>query len=124
VLKLKARRHQIENNLYRRDEAEEADCRGCPLREQCLHTPGHVSIRISSRGEDAVITGDLMHHPCQFKRLEWASSFDADQAAAIATRKAFLERYADQPVPVIGTHFALPTAGKIRRDGEVYRFEV
>jgi transposase len=39
MLKLRARRHQIENNLYRRDEAEEADCRKCPLREQCLHTP-------------------------------------------------------------------------------------
>jgi hypothetical protein len=39
VLKLVARRHQIENNLYRRYEAEEADCRSCPLREQCLQTP-------------------------------------------------------------------------------------
>jgi hypothetical protein len=39
VLKLRARRHQVENNLYRRYEAEEADCQGCPLREQCLHTP-------------------------------------------------------------------------------------
>lgn len=39
VLKLKTRRHQIENNIYRRYEAEEADCSGCPLREQCLHTP-------------------------------------------------------------------------------------
>jgi len=87
-------------------------------------TPGHVSVRISSCGEDAVITGDVMHHPCQVTRLEWASSFDADQAGAIATRKAFLERYAEQPVLVIGTHFSLPTAGKIRRDGEGYRFEV
>lgn len=39
VLKLAARRHQIENNIYRRYEAEEGDCRGCPLREQCLQTP-------------------------------------------------------------------------------------
>ena len=37
--KLKARRHQIENNLYRRYEAEEADGQGCPLRAQGLHTP-------------------------------------------------------------------------------------
>ena len=88
------------------------------------HTPGHVSIHISSRGEEAIITGDLMHHPCQMREIEWASSFDADQAEAVATRKAFLERYADQPVLIIGTHFALPTAGKIIRDGEVYRFEV
>jgi transposase len=38
-LKLRARRHQVENNLYRRYEADEVDCRRCPLREQCLHTP-------------------------------------------------------------------------------------
>jgi transposase len=39
VLKLKARRHQIGNNLFRRYEADEADCQGCPLREHCLQTP-------------------------------------------------------------------------------------
>ena len=39
VLKLKARRHQIKHNLYRRYEAQERDCRGCPLREPCLQTP-------------------------------------------------------------------------------------
>jgi transposase len=39
VLKLKARRHQIENTLFRRYEANEADCRSCPLRERCLQTP-------------------------------------------------------------------------------------
>jgi glyoxylase-like metal-dependent hydrolase (beta-lactamase superfamily II) len=83
-----------------------------------------VSVRISSAGEDAVITGDLMHHPCQMARPEWASSFDYDADQARATRRAFLERYADQPVLIIGTHFADPTAGRIVRDGKVYRLEV
>src|SRR5690606_7188683 len=27
------------------------------------HTPGHVSVLIRSQGQEAVITGDLMHHP-------------------------------------------------------------
>jgi hypothetical protein len=39
VLKLKARRQQIGNNLFRRYEADETDCRSCPLRERCLQTP-------------------------------------------------------------------------------------
>jgi Transposase DDE domain len=39
VLKLKARRHQIENNIYRRYEAEEAECRSCPLRERGWQPP-------------------------------------------------------------------------------------
>ena len=29
------------------------------------HTPGHVSVHIRSKGEEAVITCDMMHHPIQ-----------------------------------------------------------
>jgi len=39
VLKLEARRHKIGNNLYRRYEADAADCYVCPLREKCLQNP-------------------------------------------------------------------------------------
>lgn len=88
------------------------------------HTPGHVSVRISSRGENAIITGDMTHHPCQMARPEWAANADYDQTQAVATRRDFLARYSDEPVLVIGTHFATPTAGNIVSDGEVYRFQV
>ena len=88
------------------------------------HTPGHVSVHITSRGEEAVITGDLMHHPAQCAHPEWRSSADSDGAQAEQTRRDFLARYADRPVLVIGTHFATPTAGKIVKDGAAYRFAV
>ena len=88
------------------------------------HTPGHVSVRISSQGADALITGDFMHHPCQMARPNWRSSADYDGEWAENTRNGLLEKYADQPVLVIGTHFATPTAGHILRDGDVYRFKV
>ena len=87
------------------------------------HTPGHVSVRILSRGEEAVITGDLMHHPVQCAEPAWASRFDVDSAAAKRTRLQFLEAHADRPVLVLGTHFATPTAGRIVRDGAVFRFD-
>jgi glyoxylase-like metal-dependent hydrolase (beta-lactamase superfamily II) len=88
------------------------------------HTPGHASVRISSRGEDAVITGDLMHHPVQCANPHWASNFDSDADWARRTRREFLQRYADRPVLVFGTHFATPTAGRIVRDGDTWRFAV
>lgn len=88
------------------------------------HTPGHVSVRIASRGEEAVITGDLMHHPCQAARPDWCAVVDSDRNQALATRKAFLERLADTPTLVIGTHFAGPTAGRLVRDGKSYRLDV
>ncbi len=88
------------------------------------HTPGHHSVRISSRGQEAVITGDLMHHPVQMAHPEWGSHFDSDFNEAIATRRAFLERYGDQPILVLGTHFATPSAGRIVRDGNAWRLEI
>ncbi len=87
------------------------------------HTPGHVSVHIRSKGEEAVITGDMTHHPCQFSHPEWCTRVDHDQDLSIATRGAFYERYADTPVLIIGTHFAAPTAGRIVRDGDTYRLD-
>jgi glyoxylase-like metal-dependent hydrolase (beta-lactamase superfamily II) len=88
------------------------------------HTPGHVSVRISSEGEDAVITGDMTHHPCQMAHPDWAASVDVDSVQSTQTRHEFYARYADQPVLLIGTHFATPTAGRLITDGDAYRFAV
>ncbi len=87
------------------------------------HTPGHVSVHIVSRGEEAIITGDMIHHPCQIAYPDWSTTADTDPRWAAATRRDFLARYADRPVLVIGTHFAGPTAGKVVRDGESYRLD-
>jgi len=86
------------------------------------HTPGHVSVRISSGGAEAVITGDVMHHPVQCAEPSWATRFDVDAEAARRTRRAFLERYAETPTLILGTHFAAPTGGQVVRDGQVFRF--
>ncbi|HEX7944253.1 MAG TPA: MBL fold metallo-hydrolase [Phenylobacterium sp.] len=87
------------------------------------HTPGHVCVAIESDGESAVITGDMTHHPCQFAHPTWSPSFDSDKQAAAATRARLFAEWADQPVLVIGTHYAGPTAGYVKRDGEGFRFE-
>ena len=86
------------------------------------HTPGHVSVHIRSKGAEAVITGDLMHHPVQCAEPSWASNFDVDPGKARVTRRAFLEKYKDGKVLVLGTHFAVPTAGRLSADGQAYRF--
>ena len=88
------------------------------------HTPGHVCVSIESEGERAVITGDMSHHPCQMAHPDWSPAFDSDPAAAAATRARLFAEWADQPILVIGTHYATPTAGHVRRDGAAFRFEV
>jgi glyoxylase-like metal-dependent hydrolase (beta-lactamase superfamily II) len=88
------------------------------------HTPGHVSVRIRSQGEEALITGDFMHHPCQIARPHWSSTADSDPEQAQQTRERMLAELAGRPVLVIGTHFAGATAGHIVRDGNAYRLAV
>jgi glyoxylase-like metal-dependent hydrolase (beta-lactamase superfamily II) len=80
------------------------------------HTPGHVSVAITSKGAEAVITGDMMHHPLQL--AEWARevSFDMDKEAGIKSRRAFIDRVADKDILVIGTHFTDPTSGYVLSD--------
>jgi glyoxylase-like metal-dependent hydrolase (beta-lactamase superfamily II) len=87
------------------------------------HTPGHVSIHITSKGEQAIITGDMFHHPCQIAKPGLLDIGDVEHDRAEQTRIKFMKDYADGPVLILGTHFATPTAGKIMSDGEGYKFE-
>lgn len=88
------------------------------------HTPGHASVFIESAGESALITGDFLHHPVQFAHPEWSSSPDVDRPQAIQTRKTMYNRFAGSPTLIIGTHFATPTAGYLKQDGEAWRLDV
>jgi glyoxylase-like metal-dependent hydrolase (beta-lactamase superfamily II) len=87
------------------------------------HTPGHVSVLIRSRGEEAVITGDMMHNPIQFAVPTIPARFDMDQEQGVRTRVEFIQRFANRPVTVIGSHFCEPTGGRIVSDGDVWKLE-
>jgi glyoxylase-like metal-dependent hydrolase (beta-lactamase superfamily II) len=85
------------------------------------HSPGHMSLHIQSDGEQGLLTGDVAHHPCQMAHLGWSSTADSDPVQSIVTRRELFGRFADTPTLVIGGHF---NAGRIRRDGEAFKFIV
>jgi glyoxylase-like metal-dependent hydrolase (beta-lactamase superfamily II) len=85
------------------------------------HSPGHMSILIRSDGVEALLTGDVAHHPCQMAHLDWSSTADSDPAQSAATRRELFSRFADTPTLLIGGHF---NAGRIRRDGDGFKFIV
>jgi glyoxylase-like metal-dependent hydrolase (beta-lactamase superfamily II) len=87
------------------------------------HTPGHVSVLIRSRGAEAVITGDLMHHPIQLAVPATHGNFDMDKEQGARTRVEFIERFANQPTLVIGSHFSDPTAGHVISDGKSWKLK-
>lgn len=88
------------------------------------HTPGHVSVEVSSNGETALITGDAFHHPCQIARSDWATVADHDRAQSSATRARMLDELGASGALMLGTHFARPTGGRVVRDGETWKLEV
>jgi glyoxylase-like metal-dependent hydrolase (beta-lactamase superfamily II) len=104
-------------------ETDHALCPEVSLVPTFGHTPGHVSVRVASRGEEALITGDFLHHPCQIAHPDWSSTADWDAEQAHRTRLRMYRELADRPVLVLGTHFAGATAGRIVRDGEGFRLD-
>lgn len=88
------------------------------------HTPGHVSVVIESQGKKAIISGDFIHHPCQFVHPEWIMLADTLPDKALETRTRVLAEMADTDL-FIGTHFANPVAGYLvySENGLVLKFE-
>lgn len=83
------------------------------------HSPGHVCVQIESAGERALITGDSFHCPVQFAHPEISATYaDFDSAAATITRERLIGELADSDTLVMGTHFARPTAGRVRSGDE------
>ena len=86
------------------------------------HTPGHIAVRISSGGREAVMSGDLMHHAVQCAEPDWSSCFCVDAAHSARTRRAFLDRYAETDTVVMPAHFPSPSVGRIVGAGDAWRF--
>jgi glyoxylase-like metal-dependent hydrolase (beta-lactamase superfamily II) len=102
-------------------EADAVVAPGISLISTPGHSPAHVSVLIEDGGEQAVISGDLFHTQAQIARPEWWVEMDSDAALGTRSRTGFLERFADSPVLVIGTHFGSPTAGHLVRDGDGFK---
>jgi glyoxylase-like metal-dependent hydrolase (beta-lactamase superfamily II) len=89
------------------------------------HSPRHVCINIKSKGQRAVVTGDMMHHALQCREPEWSTIFDVDRAEAAQSRRSFLNRVCDTPTLILPIHFPRPTVGLIKPHGKSgfdYRF--
>ena len=88
------------------------------------HSPHHCCVEIRSKGQTAIVTGDLMHHALQVREPDWSTVFDSDPLQAAQSRRTFLADVADTPAVVLPIHFLSPTVGQVRRlgDGFDYRF--
>jgi glyoxylase-like metal-dependent hydrolase (beta-lactamase superfamily II) len=87
------------------------------------HSPCHCCVNIKSRGQRAVVTGDLMHHALQCREPDWSTIFDWDAKEAAASRRGFLGSVADTGTLILPIHFPNPTTGRVRVDGDRFRYD-
>jgi glyoxylase-like metal-dependent hydrolase (beta-lactamase superfamily II) len=86
------------------------------------HTIDHFSVLVGRPGEDAFITGDMIHSPLQGKYPDLGMLADYDSPQAGRTRRAVFDRLCEAPTLVCATHFPMPSTGRVRRWGDGYKF--
>jgi glyoxylase-like metal-dependent hydrolase (beta-lactamase superfamily II) len=75
-------------------------------------------IVLSSAGETAIYTGDLIHHGVQLERLAWIAAFDVLPLETLETKRQLAARAIRENALLISAHSAFPGAGRLReRDG-------
>ena len=87
------------------------------------HTPGHVSVLITSGGREALITGDALHSSAQCTHPEWHFKYDVDPQMAVASRRRLLEDASEADRTVLGSHFALPSLGRVKAKNGSFHWE-
>lgn len=82
------------------------------------HTPGHAGLHLYSKGQEAIMSGDLMHHAVQISEPDWSTSACVDPDQSRKSRRSLVEKYADTDVLYIPAHFPDPVVGHIRSAGD------
>jgi len=102
-------REQVKPYMNRRRNAQGEVFPGVTALPLYGHTPGHTGYLVSSKGEQLLIWGDIVHMPdIQTRRPEVWMEPDVDGQAAIATRKRIMDQVATDRLLVAGMHMHFP----------------
>lgn len=86
------------------------------------HSPGHMVYQMESDGQRLMITADTAnHYVWSLQKPDWEVRFDADKAAAAATRRAVFGQIAADRIPFIGYHMPFPGLGYVEASGDGFR---
>jgi glyoxylase-like metal-dependent hydrolase (beta-lactamase superfamily II) len=81
------------------------------------HTQDHASISLSSAGETAIYTGDLVHHAVQVERPAWIAAFDILPLVSLESKKKLAERAIRENALLICVHNPVPGTGRLTESG-------
>jgi glyoxylase-like metal-dependent hydrolase (beta-lactamase superfamily II) len=84
------------------------------------HSPAHICVEVRSKGQRAIIAGDMLHHQLQCLDPGMSTIFCWDPVAAANSRKKVFEDIAETDTLLLPIHFPSPTAGRLKRAGQGY----
>jgi len=86
------------------------------------HTQDHASIALTSEGQTALYTGDLVHHAVQVERPAWIAAFDILPLMSLESKKKLAERALRENALLICVHNPFPGAGRLTESGGRRKF--
>lgn len=86
------------------------------------HTIDHFSVRVGKKGQDAVITGDMIHSPIQARYPEIGMMSDYSSEQAGRSRRKLFGDICDTSTLLCTGHFPSPSTGRMTRWGDGFRF--
>lgn len=87
------------------------------------HTPGHMTLRLTSKTSTLYHIADLCHHaPLLMEHPDWTVGSDSDPALAVRTRQTVYKALADSRERLFGFHLPFPGLGSIARSATGYHW--
>ena len=80
------------------------------------HTPGHMSVRIESRGQQAAFLCDLASLATHFERLAWMTAFDVQPLVTLETKRHWQQWALETKALLFFPHDASRPAGRLTQN--------
>jgi glyoxylase-like metal-dependent hydrolase (beta-lactamase superfamily II) len=88
------------------------------------HAPGQFVAELSSKGQHAIFSADVVHYPVQVYEPQISIYIDTDIEQARQSRLRIFQRCVDLNALIFPSHFGRPHAGRIERRGDGFAFAV
>ncbi|MBB44125.1 MAG: MBL fold metallo-hydrolase [Rhodospirillaceae bacterium] len=85
------------------------------------HTPGSIILHVEEGGREAIVCGDVMHHPVQVRYPNWSSAFCEDPILSAKYRWDMLTRFSGTGAIILPAHFLSPFYGPIEKERNGFR---
>ena len=86
------------------------------------HTIDHYSVHVGKPGQDAFLTGDMIHSPLQARYPDLGMRADYDSKMAGESRRKIFGQFCDTSTLMCTAHFPSPSTGRFARSGDAFKF--